>query len=239
MRSHATVCATRANTDTTGRPQGGVTLRDYRGPVDPTADAAKLDIARRKSELRAILIAGRRAKSTQVREAAARDNGSHLADFLMGARIVCGFLPLASEPLTAGLLDKLVAAGTAVLVPAVSAAAPLDWCRYPARTESGAFGIPEPIGPRLGADIVQRADVILLPAFAVDLAGHRLGRGGGHYDRTLAVLDESSPSSPTTRPHLVAVLFDGEILGAIPTDVHDRTVTAAVTPSDGIRYFRS
>src|SRR5439155_17399887 len=108
---------------------------------------------------------------------------------LAGAAVVCGYLPLATEPLTTALLDRLVAAGTTVLVPVVTADAPLDWCRYPGPTTTSPFGIQEPTGTRLGPAKIRSADAVLLPALAVDATGARLGRGGGHYDRTLALLD--------------------------------------------------
>jgi len=51
--------------------------------------------------------------------------------------------------------------------------------------EPGSYGIPEPAADRpvcLPAEV----DLILVPAVACDLAGYRLGYGGGYYDRLLA-----------------------------------------------------
>ena len=67
---------------------------------------------------------------------------------------------------------------------------------------------------------------MLVPALAVDGAGRRLGRGGGHYDRTLALL-----TSATRR---IAVIFDDELIDNVPADVFDERVTAAVTPTRGL-----
>jgi 5-formyltetrahydrofolate cyclo-ligase len=76
--------------------------------------------------------------------------------------------------------------------------------------------------------------VLLVPALAVDRAGRRLGRGGGYYDRALARLADDpidgTAVDPPDRVAVVALLHDGEILDAIPTDPWDRPVTAAVTP---------
>lgn len=186
--------------------------------------------AHAKDDLRATLIATRRKRSEPDRADAARANAAHLRTLLAGARTVCGYLPLASEPLRTELLDDLLAAGCTVLVPVVTRDAPLNWCHYPSPTAPGAFGIAEPSGPRLGPGAVTGADAILVPALAVDGCGARLGRGGGHYDRTLALL-------PAFGPELVAVLFDGELLDAVPTELHDRAVTTAVLPSTGIHRF--
>ncbi len=191
----------------------------------------QLDPAEAKTELRNRLIEFRRQRSDADRAEAAKANGRQLRELLDGAAVVCGYLPLPSEPLSVALLDALVAAGTSVLVPVVAENAPLDWCRYPAPTSPGRFGIAEPDGPRLGPSAVRSATAVLVPALAVDGFGSRLGRGGGHYDRTLALLHPD-------RVQLVAVLFDGEIVSGIPTGPHDVPVTAAVTPTGGIAHFR-
>ena len=198
--------------------------------------AGPSDITQIKDELRRRLLGARRARSLSDRAAAASTNGAHLAVALAGTGVVCAYLPLPSEPLTADLLDTLVAAGTTVLGPVVAADAPLDWCRNPSPTAHGPFGIASPIGPRLGAAAVRTADVVLLPALAVDRAGHRLGRGGGHYDRTLGMLDTRRTGSGSVA--LIAVLFDDEIVAAVPVGGHDRDVTAAITPTTGIEHFR-
>ncbi len=139
---------------------------------------------------------------------------------------VCAFLPLASEPVGRSLLDALVARGTSVLVPVVTGDQPLDWCSYPVRTVPGAFGIAQPAGHRLGPAAVAGVDAVLVPALAIDFRGHRLGRGGGHYDRSLELLG-------TPAPMLIAVLFDGEWLATLPAEPHDRPVDAVVSPAAG------
>ncbi len=191
---------------------------------------AGADAQQRKEELRTTLIAVRRSRPENERRAARTANAAHLRAALAGRRCVAAYLPLPSEPLDAALLDALAAAST-VLVPAVVGAAPLDWCRYPGPTRRGVFGIDEPTSTRLGPDAIGTADAILVPALAVDRRGHRLGRGGGHYDRTLALLDEARVG---TAPDRIAVLYDGEILDSVPVDELDRSVSAVVTPSTGL-----
>ena len=99
----------------------------------------------------------------------------------------------------------------------------------------GALGIDEPTGPRLGPSAVAEADAILVPALAVDLLGHRLGRGGGHYDRTLALLARLRGTEPL--PTRIAVIYDHELLDAVPFDELDQPVTAVVTPGSGLRVL--
>ena len=198
------------------------------------------DAAARKQELRRLVIAARLSRSGADRAAAQAANVEHLFERLCRARVVCAYLPLATEPLSTALLDRLHGADVGVLVPVASSDAPLDWTTYPTATVVGAFGIAEPSGPRLGAVAVRTADVIVVPALAVDESGHRLGRGGGHYDRSLALLaGPPLPAGPLPSRELIAVLFDGEMVPELPAAAHDVRVTAVVTPTAGLVRLRS
>lgn len=140
---------------------------------------------------------------------------------------VCCYLAVGTEPGSLELVTALAAQGRRVLLPIVVGAAPLDWAAYDGNLAPGPYGLREPAGPRLGAAAIGRADVVLVPALAVDLAGHRLGKGGGHYDRSL----------PLTRPGtpLVAVVRDEEVVAELPAEPHDVRMTAALTPVGGLR----
>ena len=74
-------------------------------------------------------------------------------------------------------------------------------------------------------DAVTRADLVLVPALAVDRGGVRLGRGGGSYDRALARV---GPQVPT-----IALLYDGELLDKVPADGHDQRVRLPPGPPPG------
>lgn len=206
-------------------------------PPDPAVTAAKQD-------LRRLLLDRRRGRSAAQRQAAGAANAAHLWAALAGVDTLCAYLPLASEPLAPALLDGVAAAGVRVLVPLVTGASPLDWTDYSAarRAAGGAAPLrrPGPVGidqldaPLLGPDAVGLADVILVPALAVDAAGFRLGRGGGHYDRTLALLGALTPRTER-RPVLIGVLYDDEVRPAVPHDHLDVPVTLLVTPGGGLR----
>jgi 5-formyltetrahydrofolate cyclo-ligase len=70
---------------------------------------------------------------------------------------------------------------------------------------------------------VATADVVLCPGLAVDRRGHRLGRGGGSYDRALSRVPAGT--------FVCTLLYDGELLEQVPAEDHDRRVSAVVTPS--------
>ena len=81
----------------------------------------------------------------------------------------------------------------------------------------GHYGIREPISPALCP--MDDIDLVVVPGVAFDRKGHRLGRGGGYYDRLLAGFYGRS----------AALAFDFQILPAIPVEPHDRPVDALVT----------
>lgn len=68
-------------------------------------------------------------------------------------------------------------------------------------------GIPVPLG---------EIDLLLVPGLAFTLAGRRLGRGGGYYDRVLA-----EAGAGTKR---MGVCFAFQVLEALPLEKHDLPV---------------
>jgi len=73
---------------------------------------------------------------------------------------------------------------------------------------------------------VSRADLVIVPALAVDRRGVRLGRGGGSYDRALARV---GPQVPT-----IALLYGPELLDEVPAAPHDQRVRLVARPEEGI-----
>ncbi|HEX4705250.1 MAG TPA: 5-formyltetrahydrofolate cyclo-ligase [Pseudonocardiaceae bacterium] len=142
---------------------------------------------------------------------------------------VCCYLPVGTEPGSVALVDALANQGRRVLLPVVVGAAALDWAEY-AGVDSlvaGPLGLLEPGGPRLGVGAIGRAGVVLVPALAVDRRGTRLGRGGGHYDRSLPLVSVGTP--------LIAVVRDAELVDVLPAEPHDVRMTAVLTPIGGYR----
>ena len=190
---------------------------------DLTDDAEKARAA--KIALRSRLITERRSRFRD-------DEGlrTHLSTLIRSTtpKTVAAYVPVGSEPGGAALPAMLAGYAT-VLLPVLLPSGDLDWAAYEGSLASGPRGLQEPPGPRLGVSAIRSADLVLVPALAVDRHGMRLGRGGGSYDRALARLDGTSA-------RVVALLHDGEVVDRVPAEPHDRPVHAAVTPR-GILAF--
>lgn len=176
-------------------------------------------------------VADKRSRlSTTRRAAAAADLAGWMsrAPFPLEDGVVAGaYIPFGNEPGSRQFLDALLDRGVQVLVPVVPPGQPqkLNWVRYDATTtiEHTKWGLLEPTGERLGVDAIATASVIFVPALAVDRTGARLGRGAGYYDRTLGGLTAE----------LVAVVYDDEVVGAVPAGEYDIPVGWALTPGHG------
>lgn len=138
--------------------------------------------------------------------------------------VVGGYHAHRDEADPSELLARLVELGCAIAFPRVIKDRPLDFHHVPDGEvlEPGSFGIPEPLShwPRA------RPDVLLVPLLAFDARGHRLGMGGGFYDRTLAAL--AVPA--------IGIAYAGQEVDSIPHEAHDRTLDMVLT-EQGIRRF--
>lgn len=178
-----------------------------------------------KAGWRARLLDRRSALAPAELDAAADALRRHVLDRLAGAPRVAAYVPIGREPGSLDLLDGLRDTGTEILLPVVLDG--LDWAVYAGRDRlvRGSAGTLQPDGPLLGPEALVTATAVLVPALAVDARGVRLGRGGGYYDRALALLRPSVP--------VAALLHDGELVPRLPVDPWDRPVHAAVAPTAG------
>lgn len=127
------------------------------------------------------------------------------------AKTIYGYLPYNQEVRTVPILERALADGKRVAVPKIYG----DEMRFVyltdlTKVEKNCWGIPEPIedGP-IGDDPTA---LVLMPGLAFDPKGHRIGYGGGFYDKFLA----AEPNHPT-----VALCYEFQVLSAIETDEHD------------------
>jgi 5-formyltetrahydrofolate cyclo-ligase len=85
--------------------------------------------------------------------------------------------------------------------------------------EPSTFGILEPRNDRVRPVEPTEADVAIIPGIAFDAAGHRIGYGGGYYDRFLGKF----------RGTKIALAYELQIRDSIPVEPHDLPVDTIVT----------
>ena len=147
-----------------------------------------------------------------------------LLPVLVGAATVASYASIGAEPDTGAIHGFLLGAGVRVLLPVLHQDGDLGWAVYDGTLVVAGRGLRQPPGADLGTGAVATAQVVLVPALAVDRSGVRLGRGGGSYDRAL----------PRATGLVVALLHDGELVDVLPAEPHDVRVGAAVTPAGGL-----
>lgn len=149
---------------------------------------------------------------------------------MAAAETVAAYRSLPGEPGTGPLIDELTKRGVTVLLPVLNPDLSLDWAAHePGRERLNWRGIGEPASPALGPQALATASVVICPGLAGDREGHRLGRGGGCYDRALASLPGGSLRC--------LLVYDDEVLDAVPTQPHDQPVDVLVTPSHTLRVL--
>jgi len=198
-------------------------------PGGPPREEAPVD----KASLRRRLVAARALLSDSSR----RDAGRLIRDHVLGlpevaaAGTIAAYYSVGTEPDTRGLIFALWKRGSYVILPVLLPDGDLDWASYegPDSLAPGPRGLLQPVEPVRGVATVARADVVLVPALAVDTAGNRLGRGGGSYDRALARVGEQVP--------VIALLYDTEFLPSVPVMPHDQRVRAMARPAHGITWL--
>jgi 5-formyltetrahydrofolate cyclo-ligase len=192
-------------------------------PAGEPAAVAKASLRRRILAARAALTADQRAAAGR----AIRDALLALPQVQM-AGTVAAYYSIGAEPDTHGLVYALWKRGSYVLLPRLRPDMDLDWASYegPDSLGAGPRGLTEPTEASRGVAAVSRADLVIVPALAVDRQGVRLGRGGGSYDRALARVGSQVPT--------IALLYDAELLDEVPAAAHDQRVRLVASPTTGI-----
>ena len=127
------------------------------------------------------------------------------------AKTIYGYLPYNQEVRTVPMLEQALKDGKRVAVPKVYG----DEMKFLylddlTQVEKGYAGIPEPIADGPVAD--DDTALVLMPRLAFDPAGHRIGYGGGFYDKFLA----AEPNHPT-----LALCYQFQMLPELHTEEHD------------------
>ena len=71
----------------------------------------------------------------------------------------------------------------------------------------------------------QNLDMVIVPLVAFDATGHRLGTGGGYYDRTFSFLQQSY----LHKPYMLGLAYAIQQADHLPTDLWDKALDGVVT----------
>ena len=166
-----------------------------------------------KKELRRSIREQKRAMSEAEIESrsAALAKLFYESDAYKNARTIYGYLPYNQEVRTAPMLEQALRDGKRVAVPKCYG----DEMRFLymedlSLVEKGYANIPEPIADSPVAD--DPTALVLMPGLAFDPQGHRIGYGGGFYDKFLA----AEPNHPT-----IALCYAFQLLPHLETEEHD------------------
>ena len=166
-----------------------------------------------KKELRAQIKAAKKAMTAEQIENLSCDLCQQFlaTDAYKNAKAIYGYLPYNQEVRTWALLEQALKDGKKVAVPKVYG----DEMRFIYMNDlhavsDGYAGIPEPMADEPVAD--DPTALVLMPGLAFDKEGHRIGYGGGFYDRFL----ENEPNHPT-----VALCYRFQMLDHLDTEEHD------------------
>lgn len=182
------------------------------------------DLNAQKNALRKQIRQTLQTISPAVREVASIELCDRLEPQLQSAHTILFYAPLAGEPDVWPLLERLLPTKKICALPAFNSVTQ----SYSARRiqklttdiATGKFGIREPLAGCVEIS-PEQFDLILVPGFAFDWHGHRLGRGRGFYDRLLA------------RGHGLkcGVAFDAQMVKELPAEAHDVRMDFIATPS--------
>jgi 5-formyltetrahydrofolate cyclo-ligase len=161
----------------------------------------------------------------EIAARAAASVAAHLSALpaLERARRVALYASLPDELPSRPIYDALAAGGASLVFPrAVEGAAP-SFAAVSAWSElrPGRYGVLEPPA-EAEAVVPAEGDLVLVPGVAFDRAGHRLGRGGGFYDRAF-------PAGAARAPLLIGVAYAFQLVELVPHGALDRRVDAVVT----------
>ncbi len=166
-----------------------------------------------KKELRQQIAAKKRSMSPEEIE----KKSAKLAQLLYQtqaykqAKTIYGYMPYNQEVRTIPILEQAMKDGKRVAVPKVYG----DEMRFLyvqdlTAMEKSDFGIPEPVADGPVAD--DTTALVIMPGLAFDPRGHRVGYGGGFYDKFL----EEETEHPT-----VALCYEFQMFSSLDTEEHD------------------
>lgn len=185
-----------------------------------TKEELRKEVRKRRDDISAEL---RSLYNLQIFERAHKHKSFQLA------RRVHIYCSLPSEVETAPFIEYAWGTGKEVFAPVMSGKSDLVHVRITPDTQwkVNALGIREPVGEHVAqhSNCFDEKDCVIVPLVAFDKSCHRLGQGGGFYDRFLA----------ETNARRLGIAYECQRVPEVPILVHDITLDGIATEE---RWYR-
>jgi len=148
----------------------------------------------------------------------------NLAEFKR-AEVIMFYVAKKREVQTKAMIEQARKLGKKVVVPVILVrekkmiASKIE--DYKTELTPGPYGILQPKREYTREVPPEKIDLAIVPGLAFDQQGHRLGRGGGYYDKFLTRLSAGTPH--------IGLAFDFQVLADLPTFSHDVSVTKVIS----------
>lgn len=190
---------------------------------------AEAVLAANKKALRASIKQKRRALSIEYRQQASRKMQAELTRLpcYQAAEYIMLYMAMQDEVQLDELIAMVLKNGKKAVIPLVTGAGLMEAVELSDMADL----VPDKYGIKTVSEEKRRLiapdkiDLIIVPGVAFDKAGHRLGMGGGFYDRFML---------RASRAVRAALAYDCQLLAAVPAEVHDLTVDYIITEKQNI-----
>lgn len=190
---------------------------------------AEAVLAENKKALRASIKQKRRALSIEYRQQASRKMQAELTRLpcYQAAEYIMLYMAMQDEVQLDELIAMVLKDGKKAAIPLVTGAGLMEAVELSDMADL----VPDKYGIKTVSEEKRRLiapdkiDLIIVPGVAFDKAGHRLGMGGGFYDRFML---------RASRAVRAALAYDCQLLAAVPAEVHDLIVDYIITEKQNI-----
>jgi 5-formyltetrahydrofolate cyclo-ligase len=142
------------------------------------------------------------------------------------AKTIASYISYGDEPITKDLNELILKSGKQLVLPRMLKDKNLEWVNWDgSESKLNKVGkILEPAGEIISAADL---DIVVVPTLHATREGHRLGQGGGSYDRALANISAWR----------IGLIYSGELtVEPFPVEAHDIKLNAVATPDLIVRF---
>ena len=189
------------------------------------------NVFQQKSKIRSLIESKRRSLSGESVISQSSKIISHLKKTpeFQAAKTVHCFVAWRNEVNTHHLIKEILETGRRVIVPVTDLSSHTllhSEIKSFDELKKGTFGILEPPEDRFRKVEISEFNLVVVPGVAFDLAGHRIGFGGGFYDGFLRNIKATK----------IALAYEFQIVDKIPTRAEDEKVDILVTEKSVYRF---